>query len=146
MTPIPYFIVNTKSLFIPFRILYGECLQLIDSQPQASPLMCMRGPCPSNRGCMEVLAKRVNYWFQAIEPEAELMIAYFKYRNSPSLKAGIFDKALGEPRLVTLNPYGFDKMKSIGEIKHWVPTSTYLNINGIQHLPNIIPVESLIKA
>lgn len=144
---ITYFTVYNHTIFVPWKAIYPECLVLIDPFPQASPLMCMKTDCPANRGCVDVIAKRVNYWFQHIEPQATQMIAYFKYRDRPnSIRAGVFDRKLNEPRVITLNKSGFEKFKREDSvIKQWVPNEIYNNINGVHQLPQIIPVSSLIK-
>lgn len=143
---ISFFTVNEKSLFLPFRYLYPECLLLIEKHLQAFPLLCLKSDCPANKNCMEVVAKRVNYWFTHIEPKAELMFAYFKYRDSTSLRAGVFNKNLDEPKYMVLNPSGFAKLQRENSIiKQYNPSMEYLNINGVQQLPQIIPVTSLIR-
>lgn len=148
MSPnVMYFTVNHKTVFLPFRSIYPECYVLIEKHERVHPLLCMKADCPANKGCIEVMAKRVNYWFTHIEPNAKMLIAYFKYRDRPnSIRAGIFHSDLREPVLRTLNYSAFEKFrKEDGIIKHFVPTQEYNNINGVQQLPAIIPVENLIR-
>jgi hypothetical protein len=95
---------------------------------------------------MEILAKRVNYWFTRVEPAAEMFIAYFRYRDRPdSIRAGVFHKDLREPRTITLNVSALAKFKKEGHEKYFTPTQEYNNIHGIQQLPHIIPASSLIR-
>ena len=65
---------------------------------------------------MEKLAKRVKHIFDTFE-RTELLILYFKYRDHPTrLRAGVFWRDLREPRLITMNPYAWEKLKEIGTV------------------------------
>lgn len=138
-----YFTFQDKTSFIPLRQLYPECFILLKDSPDAMPMQCMRGPCSKNAQCMEILAKRVYYFFNEIDPTSEMLIVYYKYNTS--LKGVIFDKEMNEPVLKTLNPSGFNKFKNEGDIKQWPMRPEFLNIGGYYKTDNIIPVENLIK-
>lgn len=65
---------------------------------------------------METLAKRVFNIFEAF-PNAQLLLLYFKYRDRPgTTRAGVFWREMDEPRLVTLNRTGWERLKQIGTI------------------------------
>lgn len=140
--PIAFFVFQRKNLFIPLRFVYGECFPLIADRPQLSPLQCLQTTCPVNAGCMDILAKRVNYLFTQVVPAAELLIAYFKYPDRPnSVRAGIFYRDLREPRVMTLNKAAFKKFQNEGIAYTWIPPDEYLLMGPAQTL---IPVESLL--
>jgi len=141
-TPIAFFVFQKKNLFIPFKFVYGECFPLIEKRDQLSPLHCLQKTCPVNAGCMDILAKRVNYLFTQVVPSAELMVAYFKYRDRPqSIRAGIFYRDMREPRVMTLNQAAFKKFQKEGESFIWIPPDEYTLMGPVQAL---LPVESLL--
>jgi hypothetical protein len=92
---------------------------------------------------MEILAKRVYYLFSEIEPISSQLIVYYKHNES--LKGVIFDKDMNEPVLKTLNPSGFNKFRTEGDVKQWSMTYDFINIGNYYKTDNIIPVENLIK-
>lgn len=110
------------------------------------PLKCMQDDsCPKNKNCAESLAKRVHHFFQHVEPDAELMVAYFKYHDKPnSIRAGVFNKDLEEPKLMTVNPYAFRKFQKEGITKQWSPSAEFCGIGGTS-IPTIISPSSLIR-
>lgn len=141
--PIAFFVFQKHSVFVPFRHIYGECLTLIESQQQLSPLHCLRNDvCPVNAGCMEVLAKRIDYFFTTVVPEAKMVVAYFKWRDRPqSIRAGVFDRDLEDPKVMTLNQSAFKKFQKEGISYSWIPTDEYMLIRPSASL---IPVQSLL--
>lgn len=118
--------VNEKTLFTKFSNVYDECSFLINDLPKAYQLMCLKTDCPRNANCMEKLAKRVKAIFDSF-PNAQLLILYYKYRDSKSLKAGVFWREMDEPKLITMNPGAWEKMKELGVIYEWeMPTDLLL--------------------
>lgn len=145
MTPITYFTVNDKTLFIPLRYVYPECSKLIAPHPQMYPLKCLtEDGCPANMQCMDYLAKRVFYLFAEVVPTAEMLIAYYKHPDRPqSLRGAVFHRGNNiEPYVQLLNPYGFRKFQREGSVFQWTPTDSYVNIGAAR---NIIPVKGLIR-
>lgn len=139
-----YFVFQTKTVFIPFRYIYPECLVLIEDEPKLYPLLCMKDNCHRNSNCAEKLAHRVHYFFDKVEPKAELMIAYFKYQDRPgSIRAGVFTASMDEPRLITCNRSAFQKFQRESEVFQWVQPNEFLLIGGGS--PTILPVESLVR-
>lgn len=138
-----FFTFQERSVFMPLRYIYPECMQLIDQSDQLYPLFCLRNDhCPKNQGCMDVLARRLDYLFTQVVPAAKMIVAYFKYRDNPdSIRAGIFMRDMKEPRLITLNRSAFVKFQREGVMYSWFPTEEYIKISPT---PNIIPVESLL--
>lgn len=141
---ISYFVINDKTLFIPLRYVYPECEQLIAPHPQMYPVRCLQEDgCPANVQCMDYLVGRVNYLFNEVCPTAEMMVAYYKYRDRPnSIRAAIFHKDLREPSLMVLNPFGFRKFQREGQAFEWAPTASYKAMGAHR---GIIPVERLIR-
>lgn len=143
MQQVAFFTFHDKTVFVPLKYIYPECFVLIEPYEQVSPLQCIYDDqCPANRGCMEILAKRINYFFTHVTPKAELLITYFKYRDRPnSIRAGVFDRELNEPRVMTLNQSAFRKFQREGLSFTWIPTNEFLFMGASNTL---IPVENLI--
>lgn len=120
--------VQKKTLFIKLEFVYPECFFLIEDQPKLFPFICLFSSCHRNSNCMEKLAKRVKYIFDVFT-EASLLFLYFRYRNDPDRqKAGVFWRDMTEPRLITMNPYAWNKMKEIGIVYEWdLPQDFYMD-------------------
>lgn len=141
--PVTYVLFSRKTILIPFRYVYPECLQLIERYDRVYPLLCLKSDqCPANKNCMSTLAHRVNYLFTELEPQAELVVAYFKYRDTNVVRAGVFDRELAEPKLMRIHPDGLKSLLPKGVTKQWFPSDTYWRSSTG---PAIIPAESLIK-
>lgn len=139
---VSFFTAHKHSIFIPFKYLYPECLVLIDKGEKLSPLLCLKDSCPVNANCPSRLAKRVKFLFDHVAPESKMIYAYFKYRDRPnSIRAGVFDRELNEPRVITLNKSAFEKFKKEGVIHQWNPPMDYWLLGGSDKL---IPVENLL--
>ena len=142
--PVVFFVFQKHSIFMPLRYIYPECMTLIEPFPQLSPLHCLKTDiCPANQSCMDILVKRVDYIFTNVVPNGSQIIAYFKYRDRPnSLRAGIFNRDLEEPKLMTLNQSAFKKFQKEGTAFTWIPTDEFLLI-----APNtkLLTVESLLS-
>lgn len=138
-----YFVIKEKTVFLPLRVLYGECFTLIENEPQLSPLLCMHDTCHKNTNCGEILARRVNYFFENVIPTGELLVAYFKYKDKPdSIRAGLFTKNLDEPRVITCNKYAFEKFKKEGIVYSWDPPTEFTCMGSDS---NLVLVESMIR-
>lgn len=142
--PAAFFVFQKHSMFIPLRFVYPECNILIAPYEQLTPLHCLKQDhCPANKSCMDVLVKRVNYLFTQVQPEAEQILAYFKYRDRPdSIRAAVFTRDLASPTVMTLNRSAFKKFQREGLTFTWVPPMEYWLMSPDA---NLISVESLLK-
>lgn len=140
---VAFFVFQRHSVFMPFRFIYPECLTLIEKYEQLSPIHCLNNDhCPANKGCMDILVKRVNYLFTHVVPDAQQIIAYFKYRDRPdSIRAGIFTRDLAEPKLMTLNRSAFQKFQRESIMFTWIPNDEYLLMSPE---PKLLTVETLL--
>ena len=133
-------------MFIPFRYVYPECLALLreSKDPTEFPLGCLQQECSVNKNCAELIAKRINYLFTQVVPQAKIIFAYFKYKDRPaSLRIGVFDRELSEPRVIVGNPSSFRKFRKEGETYQWVPPAEYLFMGTDS--TSVIPVSNLTK-
>jgi len=171
---ISFFTVHGKSAFMPLRDLYPECYQLIEGAEQLHPMFCMENrTCPRNKGCMDVLRARVDYLFDKVVPQADMLVAYFKYQDTAdSLRGVVFtrddqpiidvaegmhignmtlasvDDRFTTPFTTPLNPYAFRSMlrdrKKTYDTRKFQWTDTG-EFYRLKGPTDIIPVASLIK-
>lgn len=143
MTSVAYFVFQGHSVFVPLKFLYPECMVLIEPHEQVYPLQCLLTSCPADSRCMERLAKRVHFWFDKVVPDGVHLYAYYKYRDRPqSIRAGLFDKDLNEPRTIVLNQSAFRKFMKEGITYQWTPPESYWSMTGSDI---IIPADALIR-
>lgn len=139
---VPFFSFQKHSVFVPLKYVYPECFILINEHEKLSPLQCLQTACPANANCATKLAKRVDFLFQHVVPEAQMIYAYFKYRDKPnSIRAGVFDREMNEPKIMTLNQSAFRKFMKEGVQSTWVPPTEYWLVGGSDKL---ISVEHLL--
>ena len=123
---------------MPLRSVYPECLVHIEPHPQLYPLQCFRTSCPANKNCAEIIARRVNYLFTMVMPQAEMLILYYKYRDRPkSIRAGVFMRDLQEPRQMIVNPYAFKKFQKGGITYEWFPKDEFLFMGSEKDLVHV---------
>lgn len=137
MHKVHYVVVSQKTALIPLRQIYPECSKLLADLPMASNLQCLSGPCPKDQRCMSTLAERVHLFFEHVAPSVTHLLTYFK-TPSGSIRAGIFTREMGEPRVITCNPHGMQKLQSIGAVH-----STILDESFFRN--SYVPVSSLLK-
>lgn len=147
------YVVFQNHVFVPWRYIYDECRVLRGPHPQAWPLMCLQTQCPANANCMEVVAKRVFYWFDFVEPKAKAMYAYFKHGDSIGL--GFFTRAMfskNKPVVQSLttseyyeptvrypvNVSAFDRFMREGTVKDAMLGAEYVNIASVYKAQNLL--------
>jgi len=161
--PLAYFKVLDKTnklntMFIPLKYLYPECTKLIESYPKMYPLRCLKdNGCPADQGCMDILAKRVLYLFEQVDPSCAMLVAYYTYRDTKSLRGAVFQKdnklictngldlayaKFNDPQILTINKSAFSKLQKDGKYFSWDPTPEYINF-GLNRA--IIPVSNILK-
>lgn len=138
-----FFVFQKHSVFIPLKFVYPECSVLLEPFSHLVPLHCLnQDGCPANKGCMEILAKRVNYLFTTVVPDAQQLICYFKHKDRPdSIRAGVFTRDMIEPKLMTLNRSAFKKFQREGITFAWTPPNEYW---FMAPNTNIITIEKLL--
>lgn len=137
MSSLFYVLVSRKTVLIPLRQLYPECQSYLVNLPAAENLQCLReGRCSVDKGCMPVLAERVHKFFMYHEPSALQLLAYYK-TPSGSIRAGVFTRQVDEPRVITCNQHGLQKLQKIGAVKEWTPDDSFYG--------NLVSPSSLIR-
>ena len=131
--PISYVVFKNKTVFMPLRYIFPECSFLIKDHPQMYPLRCfVEDGCPAAVRCnVEIIANKVNFLFQEVIPSAEIIVAYYKYRDRPrSVRGAIFNRNLDSPKIRLLNPYAFTKFVREGTTYNWYPSDEYSFMGG----------------
>jgi hypothetical protein len=123
-----YFLVlSEKTAFFRLNDLFPECSLYREPSPQIEPLVCLAedASCLVGRNCMEHLVKRIKVLFEEIVPTANLMVVYFRKRNKPGLGAGIFWRDFREPRVITMNPRAWERIKLRGGAFQFMPSREF---------------------
>jgi len=125
--PIFYFLVlSTKTAMFKLNDLFPECQLYREKSPQVEPLVCLRDDsCPVNHSCMLHLVNRLKVLFHEIVPQAELILLYFRKRNTEGLGAGVFWKDFREPRVFTVNPKAWERVKIRGATYQFLPSESF---------------------
>ena len=119
--PIYFVSLNQKTIFFKLQDIFPECYVNRDQSPNVEPMLCLSGVCPTNRNCMETLAKRVFVLFKEVLPTAQLIILYYRKRNLPGIGGSVFWRNMREPRNITINPWGWKSVKSRSKIFKFEP-------------------------
>lgn len=123
-----YFVVfSSKTAFFKLEDIFPECFFYREDSPQIEPLICLReeNSCTVGKNCMDVLAKRLYVLFEEVCLNSDLIILYFKKRNVPGLGAGVFDSEFENPKVITMNPHGWNMIKSRGNIYQFDPSQDF---------------------
>jgi hypothetical protein len=117
-----------SALFLKLKDLFPECMFQIEDAAQLFPFICLRGSCPRNHNCMGKLVSRLKCVFDTW-PDTHLVLLYFSWRDMPgSQRAGVFWRDMREPRYITFNRTGWEKLKTIGTVYKWhVPDELFLS-------------------
>ena len=78
---------GARTAFIHLKYLYPECSLLIEHAEQLYPLKCLRGPCHRNKNCMDILVKRVKYFFDEVATDTGMLVAYYTWKDKPDRKS-----------------------------------------------------------
>lgn len=126
--PIHYVLFQSKTVFMPLRYVYGECWLLIEEHEKMYPLRCMNdNGCPVKANCAERISRRVHYLFDQVLPgDVEMLVAYFRYRDTKSVRASIFHRDMRAPTVQVVNPYALKKFLREGTTYKWFPSTDYM--------------------
>ena len=132
-------------IFLPWDYLYQECRLLRKDHPNTFVAMCFRrDDCPSNKGCAEVITKRVFFWYDKLVPNAKALYSYFKVGESIGMM--YFPKDMSEPRLILpVNRSGFKNLTQKAIVGSIVIPAEYFNIHSVYSTDQVIPASNLIK-
>lgn len=122
---IMYFLnLSNRTAFFKLQDIFPECFLHREKAPQAEPMICLRDSCPVNHNCMEILAKRLHALFDLL-PGVDLILLYSKKRNIEGLGTGVFWRDMQEPRVITMNPGAWKRIKLRGAVYQFQPGSSF---------------------
>jgi hypothetical protein len=151
-SPVYFISVRGHTALMPLKYVYPECSILIAEHPKVEPLQCFQRDCPANQNCAETIARRAYHLFDTVLHGHEMLILYFKLRNSSFVRNGktvtsmgavSLSDAMDEPRWFKMNQFALDKYKREGETRMWMPTDEFLRLGGTGK--GIIPVNALVR-
>ena len=123
-----YFVVfSTKTAFFKLEDIFPECFLYREPTSQIEPLMCLTedNACHVGQNCMDILAKRLMVLFKEVLQSTDLILLYFKKRGVYGMGTGIFWRDFKTPRVITVNPYAWRKIKATGQIFQFMPESEF---------------------
>jgi hypothetical protein len=122
-----FLLISQRSAFFKFNDLFPECALYREAAPRVEPLICLlqNGACHVGHNCMDTLAKRVSMIFNEVLPSIDLMVLYYRKRNLPGMGAGIFWRDFREPRVITVNPRSWERLKQRGQTFEFSPDSSF---------------------
>ena len=124
--PIYFVTFCEKTSFFKLQDIFPECFLNREPVPDVEPLICVReDSCPTNHNCMETLAKRVHILFEEVLPGSKMIVLYFKKRNIPGIGGCIFWRTMAEPRVITVNPFAWNKVKQRGTVYEFSPGPSF---------------------
>ncbi len=121
---------NDHTAFFKFKDIMPECYFNREEYPRIEVATCIKdiGNCHVNHNCFEILFKRVKILFnETVVPGTSLIVLYFRKFVVPGLGAVVFDRQFDkiEPRWITMNPSGWNKLKSYSDIYSFQATSEF---------------------
>lgn len=131
MSSLLYFVLfSKKTAFFKLNDIFPECFLYRKGHPRIDPLICLEqeNVCHVGKNCMETLIKRLQVLFKEVIPNCGLVVLYYR-THTGRIRAGIFHSNLGEFRIITVNPYAWNKIKSRGAIFQFHPSSEFF-MNG----------------
>ena len=118
-----YFVVmSSKTAFFKLEDVFPECSLYREKYPNLESLVCIRADaCHAGHNCMETLTKRLHVIFDDLLPSVELIFLYFKKLGDLGMGAGVFWRDFREPRVITVNPKGWHRIKRCGDVYKFTP-------------------------
>ena len=123
-----YFVIfSSRTSFFKLQDVFPECFYYRDQSPQIEPLVCLQEDrsCTAGKGCMGVLVKRLHALFEEVCFSADMIVLYFRKRNFHGLGAGVFDRGLEAPRVITMNPSAWGMIKDRGNVYQFHPSGDF---------------------
>ena len=70
---------------------------------------------------MPTLTKRIHTLFDQVIPYVDMVVLYFKRRNTSGLSAAIFWRDFRDPKIITVNKMAFQKLQKYGQVFEFHP-------------------------
>lgn len=112
--------IHQKTIIAKLQDLYPECSVLIQGYDRLSLLGCFKDTCHRDAGCLDKLAKRVKAIFDSFE-FANMLLVVFRDRDNKKIKAGVFWRNFKFPKLINVNPYGWQRITELSTQYEWAP-------------------------
>ena len=123
-----YFLqLSSKSTFWRLDDIFPECSLFREKSSRVEPLICIReNSCHVGHNCMEILTKRLHALFSEVVPQyVDLILLYFKKRNTEGMGSGVFWRDFRTPRVITMNSGAWTRLKIRGEVFRFTPDQSF---------------------
>lgn len=120
-----------STLFAKMNDVFPECGILIKDATRMEQLQCFIDSCHVGADCMTKLANRVKVLLDAF-PKTELVYLYYRRRSDNRLRAGLFWSDFREPRLISMNPGSWNRLKLHGKVFQFTPPAGFYGVVGGQ--------------
>lgn len=122
-----FLLMSQRTAFFKLEDLFPECFLYREKHPQIEPAICIAedAACTVGKNCMETLAKRLKVLFDELLVDTDLILLYYRKRNLPGIGAAIFWRSFEEPRLITVNPTAWEKIKKRGSVYQFTPGPSF---------------------
>jgi len=132
-----YFVVlSSNSAFFKLQDILPECFLYREQSPRLEALVCLReNACHVGHNCMETLVQRARALFEELLPTVSVLVLYFRKLDG-GYRAGLFWRDMREPRVITMNPYAWERVKARGKIFQFLPSeSFFLGKSDVEEAP-----------
>lgn len=133
---------GTSTLFAKIDDVFPECGVLIHNADRMDRLQCFVDSCHVGANCMEKLAVRLRAMFDTF-PTAQLCYLYFKRRSDGKMRAGLFWRDFRNPRMLGINKWAWERMKTYGQVYQFAPPADFFGIGAPpSQTPRLVVVNS----
>jgi len=125
---IMYFVeFSSKTVFFKLQDVFPECFLYRDGYPRIESLICMReeNSCHVGKNCMETLLRRLQVLFKEVATRADLAVLYYKKIDNTGMGAGVFYSNLSDFRIITVNPFAWNRIKNRGNVYQFTPDTSF---------------------
>ena len=117
------------TLFAKLDDVFPECGLLIKESDRMERFQCFIDSCHVSANCMERLVRRVKPMFDTF-PTVDLIYLHYRRRSDNRMRAGLFWRDVREPRLLSVNTYAWERMKTYGQVFIYEPPPGFYGIGA----------------
>jgi len=122
-----FLLMSRKTSLFKLNEIFPECALYREQHPRIEPMVCLQETtaCTVGCNCMENLAKRLRVLFEEVLNGVDLVVLYFKKRNLHGMGGLVLWRDFREPRVITVNPTAWNKIKDRGWVYEFTPGPSF---------------------
>lgn len=122
-----FLLMSQKTAFFKLDDIFPECGLYREQHPMIEPMVCLAetAACTVGKNCMETLAKRLKVLYEEVLTDVDLILLYYRKRNLPGIGAAVFWRSFEEPRIITVNPTSWARIKNRGAVYQFTPGPSF---------------------